>query len=163
MSKNRQYEWLRKKYSAYASERQTGEKNNNYGKVWVYNIDQKISIRIQKEKLDAFIENGWKRGRVIKFDGKSKICPICDQSFEVKDKTSKRKYCSKSCRNISIINNRADSSTIYGSINLNKEKIIAMHKDGKSMNAICKALGYPGAMGLYYQRIKHILTNLNIT
>lgn len=39
---------------------QQGEKNSQYGTMWIYSIDEQKSIRINKNNL---IPNGWKKGR----------------------------------------------------------------------------------------------------
>ena len=46
---------------------QLGEKNSQYGKVWIYNENEKISKSIKKELLNDYIKLGWKKGRKIKF------------------------------------------------------------------------------------------------
>ena len=47
--------------------KQKGENNNNYGKCWIYNDNLKENKSIKKEDLDKWLENGWKKGRKIKF------------------------------------------------------------------------------------------------
>lgn len=42
---------------------QEGDKNSQYGTCWVYK--NKESIRIKKEQLDKYIDNGWNKGRII--------------------------------------------------------------------------------------------------
>ena len=45
-----------------------GEKNSQYGKMWIYNLETLESIRISKED---FIPEGWNKGRKVKsFKGK---------------------------------------------------------------------------------------------
>lgn len=46
---------------------QKGEKNSQFGKIWIYNENKKISKSIKKELLEDYLINGWKRGRKIKF------------------------------------------------------------------------------------------------
>ena len=44
------------------SKRQLGSNNPNYGKSWINNgIENKI---IKRDKIDEFILNGWKKGRI---------------------------------------------------------------------------------------------------
>ena len=45
-----------------------GCKNINYGHVWVYNENLKISKSVQKDELNLFLSKGFKKGRKIKFD-----------------------------------------------------------------------------------------------
>jgi len=44
-----------------------GEKNSNYGKVWVYNLELKINKSIKKEELDFYLSQGWLKGRKMKW------------------------------------------------------------------------------------------------
>ena len=44
---------------------QSGEKNSQYGKMWIYNDMEKRSIKIDKNDQ---IPSGWYKGRKIKFD-----------------------------------------------------------------------------------------------
>ena len=46
---------------------QLGEKNSQFGKVWIYNEVEKISKSIKKDQLDDYIKLGWKKGRKMKF------------------------------------------------------------------------------------------------
>jgi len=46
---------------------QKGSKNSQYGKAWIYNLEEKKSIRVPKEEVDQWIEKGWIRGRKQKF------------------------------------------------------------------------------------------------
>ena len=47
-----------------ASKYQSGERNSQYGKMWIFNEELKQSVRIEK---NTTIPVGWKRGRKIKF------------------------------------------------------------------------------------------------
>lgn len=40
-----------------------GSKNNQYGKVWVYNLELKENKCIRKEELEEYESNGWVKGR----------------------------------------------------------------------------------------------------
>ncbi len=44
---------------------QQGEKNSQYGTCWIYN--DKESKKIKKEELEFYINNGWNKGRKMKF------------------------------------------------------------------------------------------------
>lgn len=39
------------------------EKHNNWGKIWISNIDTQERKLIEKEKLNNYLENGWVKGR----------------------------------------------------------------------------------------------------
>lgn len=45
-----------------------GEKNPNYGKTWIYNLDLKITKSIKKEELDFYLNQGWFKGRKLKWE-----------------------------------------------------------------------------------------------
>lgn len=45
-----------------------GENNPNYGKVWIYNLDLKISKSVKKEDLNLYLDQGWLRGRKQKWN-----------------------------------------------------------------------------------------------
>lgn len=80
-SKNRLYEWVRKKHAVAAKQR-TGDKNGSFGKPWYHNPDTL--------ECGKFIENkqplGWKIGR-----SPNTKCIICNEDTGSK----KRKYCKK--------------------------------------------------------------------
>jgi hypothetical protein len=42
-----------------------GELNSQFGKCWIYNVDLKQSIKINKEELKEYVECGWIKGRKI--------------------------------------------------------------------------------------------------
>ena len=44
---------------------QVGNKNSNYGNVWIHNIDLKKSIRIPRQELQNYLDTGWTKGRKI--------------------------------------------------------------------------------------------------
>ena len=44
-----------------------GEKNSQFGTVWIYNLDLKISKKIPKSEIDLHVSEGWILGRKIKF------------------------------------------------------------------------------------------------
>lgn len=48
---------------------QKGKGNSMYGMVWIHNLELKKSKRIQKDKLEDFLEKNptWKKGRKMKF------------------------------------------------------------------------------------------------
>ena len=42
---------------------QVGDKNSNYGNVWVYNTSLKESKTVPKEELQKYLDTGWLKGR----------------------------------------------------------------------------------------------------
>ena len=45
---------------------QLGEKNSQYGTVWVYSLSKLLNKKIPKNELESYIANGWIKGRKIK-------------------------------------------------------------------------------------------------
>lgn len=153
---NRIYGWLREKYAKQRSQIYRKEKCNTFNTCFVYNTDKKLSKRIKLNELSKFLKDGWLKGRVINFKNKYYKCFTCKKLSFCKyfKKIDKSKiFCSKGCRDIY----RRKESNIFNLIKINKEKIIKMYKNKISINKICKNLGFPGAMGGYYNAIKTIL------
>lgn len=46
---------------------QKGDKNSQFGTIWIYNLNLKKSIKINKESLFEYQSLGWIKGRKIKF------------------------------------------------------------------------------------------------
>jgi len=49
------------------SEEMQGNKNPNFGTCWIYHEDQKISKTIPKNEIQEFLDNGWIKGRKLKW------------------------------------------------------------------------------------------------
>ena len=47
--------------------KQSGELNSQFGKIWIYNIAEKKSIRIQKDEIQKYTDEGWTKGRKMRF------------------------------------------------------------------------------------------------
>ena len=65
------YSFYREKFSDIQKFNQSGKRNSQYGKCWIYNESLKQSKSIAKEELENYLNNGWLRGRVTdwkKFD-----------------------------------------------------------------------------------------------
>ena len=58
----------KKKIGDANSKRQKGNLNSNYGHVWVFNDKLKISKSIPKDELQDYLNEGWIKGRKMKFD-----------------------------------------------------------------------------------------------
>ena len=48
-------------------ERQNGDKNSQYGSIWIYSLEEKLSKKIKKEELQTYEKDGWLKGRKMKF------------------------------------------------------------------------------------------------
>jgi hypothetical protein len=42
---------------------QSGVKNSQFGKVWIFNEHEKRSIAVKREEIEKFFAKGWKKGR----------------------------------------------------------------------------------------------------
>lgn len=49
------------------NEHQKGFKNSQYGTMWIYNLEEKLSKKIKKEEFPNYEKDGWLKGRKIKF------------------------------------------------------------------------------------------------
>ena len=132
------YESLKSNMSFVMSESQSGNKNSQYGKRWIYSEELQKSIKISKE--DPLPDN-WKEGRRVKWNT-VKPCPQCGKEFL----KSLKKYCSEKCKDIA-------TNPFHG-----KEKeFLKFYKEYQSMNKALKAMGYPGAISHYYRWAKSVL------
>jgi len=44
-----------------------GEKNSQFGSMWIHNLQLKVSKKIKKEELPTWEQDGWLKGRKMKF------------------------------------------------------------------------------------------------
>jgi len=80
------YGWLKERLSRELSRNQSGEGNSQYGKIWVYSLEEKKCILIPKEER---IPDGWVLGRVIDFESKIKKKNIkIEKKLKLKEKLS---------------------------------------------------------------------------
>jgi len=67
--------WIKRKHSEESKKKigeansikQKGEKNSQFGSVWIYNLEEKISKKIKKDELPTYENLGWLKGRKMKF------------------------------------------------------------------------------------------------
>lgn len=147
-SKNRLYEWVKVKLSYAMSESQTGKGNSQFGTCWIYSLFEKRSIKIPIEQLSIWIEQGWKKGRKLKFDNIEDQNPTCQRCNKVFSKKANEKYCSKGCRYPRKVNAFTGRE---------EEFLELYYKNNKSMNKALKSMGFIGAVGGYHTLAKEIL------
>ena len=58
----------KQKLSPIMSEAQSGEKNSNFGKTWIFSLEEKKSKSVPKDYIDEWLAKGWQIGRKMKFD-----------------------------------------------------------------------------------------------
>jgi len=54
--------------STIMSKAQSGEQNSNFGKVWIFSLDEKKSMTVPKEDVNSWLGKGWQVGRKMKFN-----------------------------------------------------------------------------------------------
>ncbi len=64
---SRIYELKKKDFSETMSNLQGGEKNSQYGKVWIHNTKLEKNIKINKSELESYLQDGWYSGRIFDF------------------------------------------------------------------------------------------------
>jgi hypothetical protein len=60
-------EETKKKIGESNSKHQYGEKNSQYGTMWIHNKTEKINKKIKKEDINIWLNTGWEIGRKLKF------------------------------------------------------------------------------------------------
>ena len=155
-SKNKRYEWLRKRFAAACSTKQQGEGNTSYGSVWITNYKTKQCIRVDKAELNEYIQQGWVQERKINFDTGKRLqafrCQQCQDSFSKKT-AAVIKFCSTKCRQDHAYFNGGTYQLFIS----NLESIKQWQATGSSLNTICKNLGLPGAQGAYFVLLKRFI------
>jgi len=64
---NSHSEETKSKISESAKGKHEGEKNSQFGKMWIHNLDEKISKSIKVDEFSQFEAEGWLKGRKMKF------------------------------------------------------------------------------------------------
>lgn len=88
------YEQLKIDFSKAMSIQQSGKNNSQFGQKWIYNLELRVSKRIQK---DEEIPKGWKLGKIQDFQFLDRCCKKCGIHLHLKCR-SKIKMC-KLCKN----------------------------------------------------------------
>ncbi len=60
-------EEFKEKMSVIMSEKQNGEKNSQFGSLWIFNTDLKKNKKINFNDLEEYLSLGWSRGRKLKW------------------------------------------------------------------------------------------------
>jgi len=60
-------EETKKKIGEANSKHQSGTGNSQFGTMWIYSLEEKVSKKIKKDELPVYEKQGWLRGRKIKF------------------------------------------------------------------------------------------------
>lgn len=68
-SDNKWYEYLKTNYSKAQSINQSGKGNSQYGTCWISDLKNKKCIKIKQDELQDYLNNGWIKKRIIKWDG----------------------------------------------------------------------------------------------
>lgn len=146
--KNKRYGWLKRKHAKAMSILQSGQNNSQSGTIWVYNLDNEESKKIQPNLLDKYLENGWSKGRILNFSKYKKICPICSRNF-----IGQRETCSDNCLRDLQKDIRRKTNPLIG----REAEFKRLYKKFGSMNRALIEVGFPGATSHYYDNAKRIL------
>lgn len=145
-SKNRRYEWLRKKHSYAMSDSQSGKGNSQYGTVWVFNKVQSKKIKVTE--LTEYLDAGWNKGRIIRnFENTHQVCEICKVEFR---HAFKKKTCSDVCHKEYV----GKHKSFVGK----EEELRMYYEQTRSINKSLKLMGFPGAISHYYYWAKTVIT-----
>ena len=134
-SMNRMYSWLKEKHSNEMSRLQNGNKNSQYGTIWVSNLDLKESKKFPKDEFSTWEQEGWLKGRVIDF--KEKHCAYCKSIIKT------GMFCSKKCK-------AYFRSPNYKKIDDNIDLLIEEFKQNKSIEKTLKVIGLYNKIGNSY-------------
>ena len=143
-SYNKRYEWLRIKMSQAMKISGKGLNNSQFGTVWIYDEASQTNKKVDKISVNSYIEEGWKRGRKLKWDTKYSQCKVCNTTFAPK---TKELFCSDICKR----------ATIKGALDGREQEFLDLYKEYNSMNKALKKMGFQGAMGGWYIQAKQIL------
>lgn len=69
---SRLYESCRKNFAATMSFSQSGNKNSQFGKVWITNISLERNQKIDAKDINYWLSIGWTKGRIIDFNNYKK-------------------------------------------------------------------------------------------
>lgn len=144
-SKNRLYEWLRKKLAKENKLSQTGIGNSQYGKVWIFNEILEDEMKIEVSELEQHLEFGWKKGRL---STKKLQCLECGILFYPKKYES---LCSEECQD------RYFTKVFPNPFHGREQELLELYKKTGSLNKAIKEMGFLGAIGNYYYQAKKII------
>jgi hypothetical protein len=165
---SRLYELKRKDFAITNKWNQTGEKNSQYGKIWMYSDILEKNIKVPKNKINQYKLSGWSVGRKMSWDVdiKNTKCKCCGKYFT---NMGNYKLCSTECKskyikelrepksikkNIKLISNKHIIK--FGRIAENKEFIIECLSNRCSKNQICEFLKVNNS-GANYKAISNLL------
>lgn len=141
---SRLYDSLKKNFSLVMSVNQAGNKNSNYGTIWIYNESLRTNKKIKK---DSTIPDGWSLGRKFIWGDQMTVCECCGFEF-VK---AQKRFCSDICRH-SAVKDKIDNNDdlileiakryviIYTSVSKNSDFILELVNSKIPRNRILKFL-----------------------
>jgi hypothetical protein len=148
-SGNRIYEWLRKKHSVAMSEAQAGDKNSQFGSLWIFSETLQENKKIKPTELEHYEQIGWRKGRVFDFNSIFQVCVVCNVKFR---HTTIKKTCSRTCNLVDVGKFKKFAGR--------EEELKSYYAQTKSMNKALKLMGYPGAVSHYYAWAKLVLLDV---
>lgn len=168
---SRLYEYKKKDFSKVMSKSQSGNKNSQYGTVWMYNLLLKKSKKILIDQIDSHKNNGWVVGRIMNWDSLFNKCLYCGIKFIQKNNEV---LCSAQCKHkhqkklrepneikYKIKKIAAKYNIVYGSIKNNKDFITECLDTKCTKNQICYFLKVNNS-GANYKSIDKIYPRSSI-
>lgn len=156
---SRLYESKRIDFSNMMKINQTGEKNSQHGSIWVHSLDLKLSKKIKKEEFPTWEQDGWLKGRKMKFSDKV----FCSCGVEINPTRNKSGLC-RSCKAKEPKSEETLTKIANKVSRVSESKVIEVLKVSKSYEDCMIKLGYPKKSrgGNTFNRIKRIAEENNI-
>lgn len=153
---NKLYGWLRRRLSVANSISHMGENSSQYGKCWIYNIEEKVSKSIKRNDLDQYLKIGWHKGRMYSFDNRIFKCVTCDKVFPDRNRNKDQKTCSSVCFGLLVGKMKHEAGSMFGREN----EFLALYKLNKSINSSLKIMGFPGNQSKYGKWARKIIADI---
>ena len=155
---SRLYESLKTEFSKVQSRKQAGEKNSQFGRIWVYNDEIQKSKKISKNEKDVWLAAGWKEGRVIDFSiDKTKRCKKCGSEKCERPEVCSKNICYTMIECFGFDNSMLGNDRFYGEFDRVSKKLHdEYHVDMMSTIELSKKYG------ISTQRIDYVFKVLGI-
>ncbi len=156
---SRLYESKRIDFSNMMSIKQQGDGNSQFGSMWIHNLDLKLSKKIQKEDLPTWEQDGWLKGRKMKFRDKV----FCKCGIEINAVRNTSGFC-RSCRAKEPKSNETLTKIANKVSRVSESQVIEVLKESKTFDECMIKLGYntKSRGGNTFNRIKRIAKENNI-
>lgn len=101
---------------------------------------------------------GWEKGRVMNFSNHGiSVCKCCKLHFNNNGKTNIR-YCGSQCKQKAHDNRNYKNNPFFG----REDEFYELYDKYRSLNRVCKEMGFPGAISHWYKHSKQLLDKIQI-